>query len=241
MKTSLLFLTNLFFLFIFSSSANSADIYAEYQITGTNSTPMISKMYGKNGNVRTETIMNVGGRPMNTTTLILKSNPNVAYVYNSLTTTYTEAKINSKASIKDISIKVLGNEKVGNYNCTHVKMTSDGKTWDAWFTKELPSFNFPISGNNELGSQKVMNELKSKGITGMMAKAVFLTPGGKSKAFTMQLVKYETKTLNASLFTLPSGYKKSSVTLDPEKMKNMTREQKKELMMKMIKEQQLKH
>jgi len=237
MKTSLFFLTNLFFLFIFVPAANSADIYAEYQMTGITGTPVISKMYGKNGNIRTETNMNMGGRQMSTTTLMLKSNPNVAYVFNSLTKTYNEAKINPKAIVKDVTIKVLGSEKVGNYNCTHVKMTSDGKSWDAWFTKELPSFNFPISGNSEWGSQKVMNELKSKGITGMMVKVVFLTPGAKTKSITMQLVKYETKTLNASLFTLPAGYKKSSVTLDPEKMKNMTSEQKKELMMKMMKEQ----
>jgi hypothetical protein len=241
MKFSLLFLTNLLFLFIFAPAAHSTDIYAEYQMTGISSTPIISKMYGKNGNMRTETNMNVGGRQMSTTTLMLKSNPNVAYVFNSLTKTYTEAKINPKATVKEVSIKVLGTEKVGNYNCTHVKMTSDGKSWDAWFTKELPSFSFPISGNNELGSQKVMNELKSKGITGMMVKVVFLTPGAKTKGITMQLVKYETKPLNADLFTLPAGYKKSSVTIDPEKMKNMTLEQKKELMMKMMKEQQSNH
>lgn len=241
MKISLFFLTNLFFLFIFAPAANSADIYAEYQMTGITSAPVVSKIYGKNGNIRTETNMNVGGRQMTTTTLMLKSNPNIAYVFNSLTKTYNEAKITSKATVKDVTIQVLGNEKVGNYNCTHVKMTSDGKSWDVWFTKELPSFNFPISGNSEWGSQKVMNELKSKGITGMMAKVVFLTPGTKAKTMTMQLVKYENKTHNANLFTLPAGYKKSSVTLDPEKMKNMTLEQKKELMMKMMKEQQLKH
>lgn len=241
MKISLLFLTSLFSLFICASIAHSADIYVEYQMTGITNTPVISKMYGKNGNIRTETNMNVGGRQMSTTTLMLKSNPNVAYVFNSLTKTYYEAKINPKAPIKDITIKVLGNEKVGNYNCTHVKMTTDGKTWDAWFTKDLPSFNFPISGNSELGNQKVMNELKSKGVTGMMVKAVFLTSGAKTKGMTMQLVKYETKILGASLFTLPAGYKKSSVTIDPEKMKNMTLEQKKELMMKMMKERQLKH
>lgn len=236
MKAPLFFLTSLFFLLVFSSTASSADIYAEYQMTGVIGTPIISKMYGKNGNMRTETNMTVGGRQMTTTTLMLKSNSNVVYGFNSLTKTYTEAKINSKASIKDVTIKILGNEKVGNYNCTHVKMTSNGKSWDAWFAKELPSFNFPISGNSELGNQKLMNELKSKGISGMMVKVVFLTPGAKSKAITMQLVKYETKMLNASLFTLPAGYKKSSVTFDPEKMKNMTLEQKREMMMKMMKE-----
>lgn len=237
MKISLLFLTNLFFLLIISNHTFAADIYAEYKMTGIGNKSFVSKMYNKNGDLRTEINMDLGGQQMTTTTLMLKSNPSISYVFNSLSKTYTETKTTSKASIKDVAIKVLGNEKVGNYNCTHVKMTSDGKSWDVWYTKDLPSFNFPISGNSELGSQKVLNELKSKGITGMMVKIVFLTPGAKAKSITMQLVKYETKTLNASLFTLPAGYKKSSVTLNPEKMKNMTLEQKKELMMKMMKEQ----
>ena len=90
MKAPLFFLTSLFYLLVFSSVANSADIYAEYQMTGTTSAPIISKMYGKNGNLRTETSINMGGRQMTTTTLMLKNNINVAYVFNSLTTTYTE-------------------------------------------------------------------------------------------------------------------------------------------------------
>jgi hypothetical protein len=237
MKASLLFLTNLFFLLLSSSAIQAGDIYAEYKMTGVTNTPLISKMYGKNGNIRTEVNMSMAGQQMTTTTLMLKSNPNAAIVFNSMSKTYTETKVSGNSAPKSVSIKVLGTEKVGIYNCTHVKMTSDGKSWDAWFTKDLPALNFPISGNNELSSQKVINELKSKGITGMMAKVVFQAPGAGTKAITMQLVKYETKTLNASLFTIPAGYKKSSVSFDPEKMKTMTMEQKKEMMMKMMKEQ----
>lgn len=237
MKTSLTFLTNLFFLLIFSFSAFSADIYAEYKATGISNTPFVSKMYGKNGNVRVEATMNMGGRQVTTTTLMLKSNPSVFLIFNSMNKTYTETKISSTAISKDFNIKVLGTEKVGIYNCTHVKMTVDGRSWDVWYAKELPSFNFPIGGSSEFSSQKVINELKSKGITGMMTKIVFQTPGAKTKSITMQLVKYEAKTLDAALFAIPAGYKKNTISFDPEKMKNMTLEQKKEMMMKMMKEQ----
>lgn len=237
MKTSLLFFVNLILTLAFSSALNAADIYAEYKMTGVRSTPIISKMYSKNGNMRAEMNMNIGGRNINTTTLTLKSNPNVTLVFNSLNKTYTETKIRLTTIPKEVAIKVLGNEKVGNYSCTRVRMTADGKSWDVWYTKDLPSFNFPVSGNNLLGSQKVINDLKSKGITGMPAKIVFQTSGNNSKAITMELVKFESKTLDASLFAIPAGYKKSSVTFDPEKMKNMTLEQKKEMMMKMMKEQ----
>jgi hypothetical protein len=236
MRASLLFFTNLIFLLVFSFGANAADIYAEYQMSGMSSTPMISKMYSKNGNMRTEVNMSMAGQQMTTTTLMLKSNPNVSLVFNSMSKTYTETKINSTAAPKNVTIKVLGTEKVGNYNCTHVKMSSDGKSWDVWYTKDLPSFNFPMSGNSELSSQKVINDLKSKGISGMMVKMVFQIPGANAKAITMQLVKYEAKTLDAALFTIPAGYTKNTASFDPEKMKNMTPEQRKEMIMKMMKE-----
>ncbi len=236
MKTLLFFVTNLCCLLVFSSAAHS-DIYAEYQMTGVNNTPIVSKMYGKNGNVRTEVTMNMGGIPISTFTLMLTSKPNTSLVFNSLTKTYNETKISSTAVAKDVTLKILGDEKVGSYNCTHVKMSSGGKSWDVWYAKGLPAFNFPITGNSELSSQKVINELQSKGITGMLAKIVFLTPGAKTKGITMQLIKTETKALAASLFTIPAGYKKSSVVLDPEKMKTMTFEQKQELMMQMMREQ----
>ncbi|HTM97958.1 MAG TPA: DUF4412 domain-containing protein [Pedobacter sp.] len=237
MKTSLRLLSNLFVLILFSSAVHAGDMYAEYQMTGISNIPIVCKIYGKNGSFRTEMNMNMGGMKVNNTILFLKSNPNVSYTFNSLNKIYTETKTPTNINAKDIVIKVVGNEKVGAYNCTHVRMTSEGKSWDAWYTKDLPAFNFPISGNNQLTSLKVMNELKSKGITGILAKIVFQTPGANARTISMQLVKFENKTLDASLFSIPAGYKKSSITIDPEKIKNMTPEQKKEMMLKMMKEQ----
>ena len=237
MKTSFLHLSNLFIILSFSSGLFAADIYSEYKMTGINATPIISKMFSKNGNIRTEMTMNMGGQQITNTTLMLKNNPNVLMAFNSLTKTYTETKIASNTTAKNIVIKVLGNEKVGIYNCTRVKMTSDGKSWEMWYTKDLPSFNFPVSGNSELSSQKLINELKNKGISGMLVKVLFQMPGSKSQSVTMQLIKYEAKTLANSLFAIPAGYKKNTLNFDPEKMKNMSAEQKKEMIMKMMKEQ----
>ena len=238
MKTLFIYVSNLFLLLLLSSGLFAADIYAEYKMTGINATPMISKMYSKNGNIRTEMTMNMGGQLITTTTLMLKSNPTNVMIFNSITKTYTETKIASTTTAaKKISIKVMGNEKVGVYNCTRVRMTSEGKSWDIWYTKDLPMINFPVSGNNELSSQKLIQELKSKGITGMLAKVVFQIPESKSKTVTMQVVKFEDKTLANSLFNIPVGYKKTSMSFDPEKMKTMSTEQKKEMIMKMMKEQ----
>lgn len=240
MKPSILFLANLFFLIIFSSAVFAGDIYAEYKMTGMTNKPVISKMYSKNGDLRTDVTMDIGGSLMQTTTLMLKSKPNVTLVFNSMNKTYTETKSSANAIIKNFDIKVLGNEKVGNYNCTHVRMSANGKSWDMWYSKDLPAVNFPLTSSDAASSQKMLAQLKSKGITGMPVKVAFLKPNSTTAAVTMLLTKFEQKTLNAALFTIPAGYTKNSVSFDAEKMKSMTPQQKKEMIMKMMKEQQLK-
>jgi len=237
MKTSILLLATLFCFAIFANAAFAGDIYAEYKMTGVGGKPIITKMYSKNGDLRTEANIDMGGQKMTTTTLMLKSKPNVTLVFNSMSTNYTEAKITSNTAVKDFDIKVIGTEKIGNYNCTHVKMSANGQSWDMWYAKDLPTISFPISGQNAAATQKMMTQLKSKGITGMPVKMTFVKPGTKTAAMTMLLTKFEQKTLNASLFTIPTGYKKNSVSFDAEKMKNMTPQQRKEIIMKMMKEQ----
>lgn len=240
MRHSISFLASLFFLLTLSNTVNAADVYAEYEITGMGAKSIISKMYSKNGNIRTDVNMDIAGRQITSTSLMLKSNPGVIMIFNSINKTYTETKTSKDATIKDFSIKVIGTEKVRKYNCSHVKMISEGKSWDIWYTKDLPSINFPINGNNAMGSERLTAELKSKGVSGMPVKIAFLKPGTSSLSVTMLLAKYEPKTLNSALFVIPTGYKKNSVNFDADKMKNMTNEQKKEMIMKMMKEQ-MKH
>ncbi|WP_231460358.1 MULTISPECIES: DUF4412 domain-containing protein [unclassified Pedobacter] len=236
MKKSLLFLSVLFVSIVISNAAIAADVYAEYEITGMTPSPVISKMYSKNGNIRTEVNMKMAGSQINTTTLMLKSNPGVTMVFNSMTKTYTETKSGKNAAVKNFTVKVIGNEKIGKYNCNHVRMTSDGKSWDVWYSKDLPPINFPVNGSN-ISDDKIVAELKSKGVTGMPVKIAFLKPGTTLPSMTMLLKKYEPKNLDASLFTIPAGYKKSSVNFNAEKMKNMSPAERKEMMMKMMREQ----
>lgn len=237
MKTSILFLANLLLLSFFANTAFATDIYAEYKMTGMGSKPILTKMYSKNGDLRTEANIDMGGQKMTTTTLMLKSKPNVTLVFNSLNKTYTETKNISNTIAKDFVIKIIGTEKIGNYNCTHVKMSSNGQSWDIWYAKDLPAISFPLSGQDAVATQKMIAQLKSKGITGMPVKLTFAKPGTKTTAVTMLLSKFEQKTLDAALFTIPAGYKKNTTSFDAEKMKSMTAEQKKEMIMKMMKEQ----
>ena len=240
MKNSITFLASLFFLFVYSNKVVAADFYAEYTMTGIGAKSIINKMYSKDGNIRTEINMEIGNQKMQTTSLMLKSKPGVVFTFNSMNKSYTEVKTENNAEIKDFSIKVIGTEMVGKYNCTHVRMTASGKSWDMWLSKDLPSINMPYNGNNAMANAKIIAEMKSKGLTGMAVKLVFFKPGTSTAMMTMNLTKYEAKTLSADLFKIPTGYTKSSVNLDAAKMKDMTPAQRKEMIMKMMREK-MKH
>ncbi len=239
MKILLLFKTFLVFFLLTIRVSGAADIYAEYTMSGFGGKTYISKMFGKNGDLRTEAEMDFGGRKMKTVTLMLRSKPDVAIVYNSMSTTYTETKRTSSGT-SDFSVTVIGNEKVGQYNCTHVRMSSSGSNWDMWYTKDLAGLNFPVDGD-PAASRQMMEKLNSKGISGMLVKLVFFKQGTTTPGMTMLMTRYEAKPLDAALFAIPAGYTKSSLgTIDPEKMKTMTPEERKEMLMKMMQEQGLK-
>lgn len=221
-----------FCLLAFQSPLSAQDIYAEYQMSGLNGKTILTKMYFKNGDVRTESKMDIGGRSIDNISLHLKSKPDLTYILNTANKTYTESK-GSKGSTKKYTITVIGNEKVGQYNTTHVRMSADGKSWDSWFCKDLPAVNYPMDKEG-LDYERMIIEMKAKGISGMMVKISFNKPGTTTATMTMLLVKYEKKALPSSLFTIPAGYSKSAVSIDAEKMKTMSPAERKEMIKKMM-------
>jgi hypothetical protein len=225
----------IFFITFFSATTFAGDTYAEYKMTGFGNKKIISKLYAKNGEIRSEVNMPMGNKEMTMVTLRLKSHPGVSLVLNSMNKTYTETKnSSSKDSKKEISIAVLGNEKIGQYNCTHVRFTSNNKSWEMWCCKDLPAFSFPYDQEDAEANNKIIQSLKNKNIEGVPVKIVFLKPNSNVPTLTMELIKYEPKDLDASLFSIPADYKKNELQFDAAKMKNMTPDEKKEFIKKMI-------
>lgn len=221
----------------YSINLFAGDIYAEYKMKGIGDKLTISKLYFKNGDMRSEVNMNIAGRQMTSVTLNLKSNTEFTIAYNSNSKTYTEVKKdNNNSKTTNLSIAVIGNEKIGIYNCKHVRMTSDTTSWDMWVTKDLPAFNFPLERNNEAANRKIMELLKSKSADGVPVKIEFLKQGTKTQGITMELVKFESKTLDESLFKIPDDYVKSNLQFDAEKMKSMTPEERQEMIKKLMEE-----
>jgi hypothetical protein len=237
---------NILLLFVLSFSllknSTASDIYAEYKMTGIGDKVFTSKMFVKDGNMRSEVDMNIAGKEMNMVSLHLASKPEVTIMLNSMTKTYSEVKLSgaTKSEADDFSIDVIGEEKVEQYNCTHVRMKSKGNAWDVWLCKDLPNIDFTYEKDDAATNNKIVELMKSKNLKGMPVKMVFYKTGTNTPAMTMLLTKYEARDLDAALFTIPTDYTKNEMDFDPAKMKNMSPEERKAMMQKMM-EQYKKH
>ena len=214
---------------IFSKYASAQDIYAHYSTKDPKGRAIDTKIYAKNGDTRMELIIDMAGIQMTTASLVLKKNPDEIIVLNSLSKSYIKkAKPKKKLSTKTYTITVMGKEKVGIYNCNRVRIKTEDKSYDMWFTKDLPPLHLPIENNQANIDKLLTDKLGLNGISGMMVKTVYFNPGTTVPKLTMQLMKHETKLLSASLFTVPANYKESKGNpynnVSPEKKKEMMRQ-----------------
>ncbi|RYG18031.1 MAG: DUF4412 domain-containing protein [Chitinophagaceae bacterium] len=229
MKKQLSFVITALLVLIVSTSAIAEDIYVYYSIKGPKGPTVDTKVYSKNGDARMEVIIDMAGMKMTTASLVLKSNPNEMIVLNSLAKSYTKRAIpKKKPNLQNYSITVIGKEKVGAYNCTRVRVKSNDKSYDMWCTKDLPMLNVSIENYQASINKKLADELAKKGVSGLMVKIVYFNTGTTVPKLIMELMKYETKPLNASLFKIPSDYKESKGNpyrdASPEKRKELTKQ-----------------
>ncbi|MEJ5993424.1 DUF4412 domain-containing protein [Pedobacter sp. Du54] len=231
-------LISLFFVCTLAKNSTAEDRYAYYSTKDQSGRAIDIKMYAKNGDARMELITDMAGMNITITSLVLKKNPDEIITLNSFSKSYSKrVKPKMKPTTKSYTITIVGKEKVGIYNCTRVRIKSDDKSFDTWYTKDLPTLHLPIETNQANLDKKLIDELERKGISGMMVKTVYFNPGTTTPKLTMQLMKYETKPLSASLFTVPADYKETKgnpyTNISPEKKKEMMKQ-----MMEQLKKKQ---
>ncbi len=110
----------------------------------------------------------------------------------------------------------LGNETIQGYNCTHVKLKStmgrgmfkSSSTMELWTSESVPGYSFikKVMTNQNIQPQ-MLQALEKNNCGGYIVKMV---SGDKDYSMEMQLIKAEPKTLPASLFKIPAGYKESN-------------------------------
>lgn len=190
-----------------------------------------SKMMFSGSKIRVETNMAITGTTIKQAMLMLPEKPNVIIMLDEKAKTYREVSTGQKTMDK-VALKVVGKEKIQNFNCTHVIVTTQNRPMDMWTTKDISGYEnmmaylkSGIAGGND----QMYSELKKAGAEGFVVKMQI--PG----SMTMELVKYDAKPVSASVFTIPEGYKKGAA-VDPGKMKNMTPAERRKAMEEMMKQ-----
>jgi hypothetical protein len=195
----------------FHISAQGA--YIEFKMsavqTGTSGT---SKIYFRDGDTRAEVDMVSPQMPggLHWASIILRDNPNKAYLLNTAAKTYTEMDL-SRASKKEedpneFEITVVGKEKADGYDCTHVKIKrkSNNINEEAWITTGVPDYKEFMNVKSKYTSAGFYKAMLEKGVSGFPVKMLVNEQG---KAMEVDLVKSELRKNDPALFSL-SGYTK---------------------------------
>lgn len=191
-------------------------MYLEFNITGSGATGTV-KTYSLDGNSRTETEMELAamqGKKMTIVTVTKQDSPNVVYTLNESNKTYSATNSNNFAGAKpktvdDYEITVLGNEKVNNYNCTHVKVLnkSTNKQTEMWTSTEVINYaSLKTIRNKYIDGSDLFKALEAKGAAGFPVR---VTSTDHDRPFQMDLVKAEKREIDNSLFSL-DGYTRTA-------------------------------
>lgn len=165
--------------------------------------------------------------------LVKSSKPTTVYMLDEKNKTYTttETQATKTSNSDNRIVKIIGKEKIGNYNCIHAVVTKGNESTDFWTTTEIGDFekyNKSNVGNKYMGSSDDYEALAKNGAAGFLVKII--TREGRGGDFTMELVKLEKKELSPKLFEIPSDYKASSSAsgvpkTDASQLQNMTPEE----------------
>lgn len=192
---------------------------------------------------RTEMNMKVPQMPgseINMVSITKKEDESKVYLIYEATKSYSEETVTNQDD-NNYSVKVVGKEVVNGYKCTHSIVKDDDGTTEMWTTKDFEGYEYYqkiLNSNAKTGSQKREEALKKAEADGFPVK---VTSNKGKQNVIMELVSYEKKSLPASMFSIPDGYKKTENTMipgmiNPNDIKNMSPEDRAKFMEQMMKQ-----
>ncbi|MBS1634404.1 MAG: DUF4412 domain-containing protein [Bacteroidetes bacterium] len=159
-----------------------------------------------------------------------KENPDVIYVINEKSKSYSEMKkkeVQQQTDNRTYTVKKLNDEVVNGYKCTHALITEGTETMEVWNTKDIPDYTKyadAMSSNKRLGSAKRNQALKDAGCEGFLVKMIHKNDPREGD-MTMELVKIEKATIAKTDFDIPAGYTKTETVQTPGAMQGMKTQQ----------------
>jgi Domain of unknown function (DUF4412) len=214
---------------------------------------------------RTEMDMQTAQMPLHMVTLMKFSAPDVVYLVNDKSKTYTEMNLkNARESAakttgakEPYSAKLLGSERVLGYSTKHVLLSRPGESseMEVWTTKDIMGLSYEAMRGlmrRRAGDEdtSMIKALRDAGADGFFVRMITREKGKTESLMTMELTNAQKKSVPASMFEVPPGYTKqegmmgAAGVVSPEAaeqmrkaMENMTPEQRKQ-MEEMMKRQQ---
>lgn len=164
--------------------------------------------------MRSEVVAQTARQPIQLVSLVRASEPTVTYTLDEATKTYQKLD-NTEAPDKPAgeapALKRLGQEKLLGRTVEHVLLTSSakGKEEELWIdTTLVPPARF-VSAFERDGGDDWWTALKAAGLQGIPLKIVFRSTAKGSKGTGVEATRLERKSLPASTFDIPAGYREA--------------------------------
>jgi hypothetical protein len=172
--------------------------------------------------------------PLTMTMLVRKADPGKVYMLNDDKKTYSvidsskAAEEHGKTPKESFTVRKLGTATVAGHSCQNVLLTSSkGTEIEVCVAKDLAASSDWLAALNrrQPDGGSWLSALKDQGIEGFPVRWVIRKKGSTQALATMEMTRLEKKSLPASLFEIPAGYKEAEFAirgLTPEQEKAMS-------------------
>ncbi|MFI5148783.1 MAG: DUF4412 domain-containing protein [Bacteroidia bacterium] len=202
-------------LFLTSLVSAQTGVIFKYKISSSSGATGSVTGYYADGNFRSDFNMDIPQMPnggISTSNLVLKDKPKTIFTLNDKNKTYTEMEIKDKSDTakgNEATVKVLGNEKIGKYNCIHSQVTQNNHVSEYWTTREIADYEKYSNahrGNRMMGKGNTSAALKSANADGFIVKTFSKDMRGNENS--LELESFENGAVSADKFKIPDGYTK---------------------------------
>jgi hypothetical protein len=181
----------------------------------------LSKLGARNEiDIHSPTLQSVSAQPYRMTTLQRFSEPNLIYTVNNERKVYSVVDLKktngpTKSFADDTyTVTRLGSDTIAGYTCEKVRLTSQNQTeTDLCVAKNIAGMEVWIAMMERTAQIKrgMFTAIKRAGVEGLPIKMVVHRKEENLPIMTTEVVRVEEKSLAASLFEVPSTYKKEDV------------------------------
>jgi hypothetical protein len=240
----------------FTASHSQNGVLFEYNISSSTGATGNVKGYFSNAGFRSEFTMNIPQMPtggFTHTSLHLKEKPELIITLDDKAKTYSEKEIKDRpqdSNTDSITVKIIGQEKMGHYTCTHSQVNDHGRASEFWTTRDIPEYEkyeAAHKGSRYMGRGNTEAALKKAGADGFLVKT--FSKDGRMGETSLELTKFEKKDIPATLFIVPADYTKTTAApyggsrqdIDPNKIKDMSPEDRQKFIDAMKKQKDVNH